>query len=169
MFLRILDKLACKWIDFRQAQNMKRMEKEDPELAQEVGLKKVSAENGNLEMVLSHPSVFMLADDFAGLLNEFGGENYLEFRMMPRIDRGVRPIEVVVKWAGKLSPAQKASKLFSELQEVHAQINAFVVETRRDDILTEEYSADQRIHSCLYQQYQPNKALEADLKNAGEN
>jgi hypothetical protein len=95
--LNILDKIACTWIDWREKRRLQKIVTADPELREEMQFKKITMEDGRLDMVMSHPAVFTLADEFAGLLNEFGGDNYFEFDMLPRIDRGVRPIRVTIQ------------------------------------------------------------------------
>lgn len=116
-----LDKLACWWIDWRQDQNVKTMLKEEPEMAAEIH--KLSADEKGFETVMKSQAVFLLADQAAELLNTYNAKNYVEFDMMPRIDRGVRWIRVTVQWRDGESPAQKATRLEKELEKLKTQLS----------------------------------------------
>ncbi|HMN30824.1 MAG TPA: hypothetical protein PKE45_21905 [Caldilineaceae bacterium] len=49
------------------------------------------------------------------MLNAANAENYLQFDMVPRLDRRLRPIRVTVQWANGMSPAQKVAMLERQL------------------------------------------------------
>ena len=119
--LSTLDKLACRWIDFRQDQNVSRMKQDHPELAGDMSLHKLEVSSKEFEIVASHPAIFLMADEAAALLDAFHATNYVEFDMMPRIDRGKNPIRVTIQWANGEGPAQKAARLERELTKLRSQ------------------------------------------------
>ena len=104
--LEMIDKLAGWWLDWRIGHAIA----QHPEL-HEFGLKKAEFDENGFHVVASFPGVVVLADEAARMLNANGAENYVEFDMMPRLDRGMRPIRVTVQWADGMSPAQKAMML----------------------------------------------------------
>lgn len=108
--LSFVDGLAGKWLDWRMRQKA-----DNDEHAK---LIKVDVNERNMEILMSHPTVAYLADECAQILNESDAENYLSFDMMPRIDRKLPWIRVTIQWANGLSPAQKASKLENELEQL---------------------------------------------------
>lgn len=116
----LLDKLACWWIDWRQDQNVKTMLKEEPEMAAEIH--RLSADKNGFEIVMKSQGVFLLADQAAALLNSHNAQNYVEFDMMPRLDRGMRWIRVTVQWRDGESPAQKASRQEKEIEKLKEQL-----------------------------------------------
>lgn len=109
--LHWLDCLAGHWLDLRTTQAVKN----DPELTQ---MEFVRAETTPIgaDITVMAPSVVILADEAAALLNKQNVENYLTFEMMPRLDRGKKPIRVTVQWASRLSPERKAAKFAEELR-----------------------------------------------------
>lgn len=109
--MNIIDRLACWWINYRQDQELKN----NSELS-DLGIKRVDIEDGVFKVLLSHPSLYLLANEFASMLKEFGVENYISFDMMPRMDKGDRPVRVTLQYADGLSPAQKATKLEERLE-----------------------------------------------------
>ncbi len=111
-----IDRLAGKWFDWRTDRRVK----QNPEL-QEFGLHKAEANERGFYADFITPAAAILADEMATMLEEAHAENYVEFDMMPRLDRGLRPIRVTVQWAGKLSPAQKAAQLAEELAAMTAE------------------------------------------------
>lgn len=112
-----LDRLACKWLDKRMDQVIRNG---DPEL-QKFDLHRAEYRPGSREIIAFAPSVVVLADQAAKLLK--GSENYIEFDMMPRLDRGMRPVRVTVQWASGQSPAQKNSVLTKENQELSQKLS----------------------------------------------
>lgn len=101
-----LDGLAGKWLNWRLDQESKH----NP-VFKEFKLKKLEMHGSTFNMVLEHPVVAIMADECAQFLTENQAQNYVTFDMMPRIDRGLKPIRVTVQWASGVSPAEKASRL----------------------------------------------------------
>lgn len=106
--LHLIDKLAGWWLGWR----MDRFAKNDPACT-ELGLKRVEVGDNGYKIVATAPAIVYLADEAASLLE--GIENYVQFDMMPRIDRGLRPVRVTVQWASGKSPAQRVSELIAAL------------------------------------------------------
>lgn len=102
----MIDSLAGKWLDWRMGSAINA----DPEL-EEMQFKRMEVTEGGYTLVAMHPAIAVLAADAAQLLNDAKAENYVQFDMMPRLDRGIRPIRVTVAWANGLSPATKAARL----------------------------------------------------------
>ena len=111
--LEMIDRLAGWWLDWRT----------DHAIAQhselhEFGLKKAEFDESGFHVVASFPGVVVLADEAARMLDASDVENYIEFDMMPRLDRGLPPVRVTVQWANGMSPAQKAAMLEERIQEL---------------------------------------------------
>lgn len=104
--LHLIDRLAGRWMDWRTDREVRN----NPDL-QDFNLKRFEVEGKSFELVASTQAVAILADQAATLLTESGAENFVEFRMMPRLDRNMKPILVTVQWASKLSPAEKAAMM----------------------------------------------------------
>lgn len=105
-----LDKLACAYLDWRTG----RLVANDPELSGFSLIKAEQNRNG-WEVKAFAPMVVALAEQATDLLEYHGAENYVQFDMMPRLDRGKRPIRVTVQWARGETPAAKATRLENEL------------------------------------------------------
>jgi hypothetical protein len=131
MLQRLLDRLACWWLDYRQDQRVRTMKHDHPELAVEPGLKRVEIGSHEWEMVATHPGVYMMADEMAAFLEANNAKNYCEFDMMPRLDRGTHPIRVTVQWAYGESPAKKAARLEAEVERLQAQRDGWQEEANR--------------------------------------
>ena len=112
--LKLLDRLAGCWLDWRTDQAVKRF---PPELL-ELNLHKVKAGENGWQVVMSAPAVVVLADQAAALLNAEHAENYVQFDMMPRLDRGKPPIRITVQWASGDAPGPTAARRESELAGV---------------------------------------------------
>ncbi len=91
-----------------------------PEL-HEFGLKKAEFDESGFHVVASFPGVVVLADEAARMLDASNAENYIEFDMMPRLDRGLPPVRVTVQWADEMSPAQKAAMLEKRIKELEEE------------------------------------------------
>ena len=115
--LKLLDRLAGCWLDWRTDQAVKRF---PPELL-ELNLHKVKAGENGWQVVMSAPAVVVLADQAAALLNAEHAENYVQFDMMPRLDRGKPPIRITVQWASGEAPGTKAARLESELADLREE------------------------------------------------
>lgn len=110
MILNIIDKMAGLWIDWRIGQAAAK----NPDIG-EFKLKRAEFDENGFHMIASFPGVVMIADEAAAMLEANNAKNYVEFDMMPRLDRGKRPIRITVQWAWKESPAAKAARLEREL------------------------------------------------------
>lgn len=116
--LELLDKLAGRWLDWR----MEQMAARHPEL-HEFGLHRAEVEpDGRFTVTGISVTAAILADEMAAMLNRASADNYIEFDMAPRLDRGIRPVRVTVQWANGLSPAQKATRLEQRVAELEAQL-----------------------------------------------
>lgn len=116
--LHFIDRLAGKWLDWRQDRTIANY---PPELA-DLKLHKVEADSREFRIVAFAPSIVHLADEAAALLNAENAENYLQFDMQPRLDRGKPPIRVTVAWARGESPAAKAARLEDENTELKRRL-----------------------------------------------
>lgn len=106
VLFELIDKLAGKWFDWRMTT--------DPEVKrtyEEFGLKTFEVKDGFFEATYVTPVAAFIAGEFAAMLNAANAKNYIEFDMMPRLDRGMRPIRVTIQWANGISPADKAAQL----------------------------------------------------------
>ncbi len=111
--LRLLDKLAGWYLDWR----VHRAVSNDPELKQ-FQLHKAEMTEHGLEIVAHAPAVTILADQAAALLEANNARNYIQFDMMPRPDRGLRPIRITIQRADGMLPAEKAAKLADALRQL---------------------------------------------------
>lgn len=109
----IIDALASKWLNWRRDQVL-RKSPEWAEIDRELKLHKLENHPGSMKAVLSHPMITVMAEEAAALLNEAHADNYVQFDLMPRLDRGKKPIRVTVQWASKLSPGSKNDLLERE-------------------------------------------------------
>lgn len=113
-----LDRLAGWWLDWRTD----RAARQDPRFS-DFGLTKFEATGKSQELVISTEMVAIIADHAATMLQENNAENFVQFDMMPRLDRGLRPVRVTVQWAYGLSPAQKCAQLEKKVAELQAEID----------------------------------------------
>lgn len=116
--LSTIDRLAGRWLDWR----MDRAARTKPEFG-EFGLKRLDATMDGWEIVATYPAVAIIADEMAGFLNAYKADNYVQFDMMPRLDRGLRPVRVTVSWARGEMPSKKAARLEGELKAAHDALN----------------------------------------------
>lgn len=112
----VLDLIASRWLDWRTSQAVQSANARGEML----NLKRATVENGTLDMVMAGPAVIELVNDAAAILNQQNAKNYVEFEMMPRLDRAARPIRVTIQWANGLSPAQMCEQLRAELETLRA-------------------------------------------------
>lgn len=119
--LELLDRLAGWWLDYRTDQRVKN----SPEYAEfsKLSISKLDPSTG--ELVFNGSFIAYFADEAATFLDKHNAENYVQFDMLPRIDRGLRPVRVTVAWAKGESPASKAARLEHELKEEHARTELF--------------------------------------------
>jgi hypothetical protein len=115
--LHLIYRLAGRWLDWRTDRKVRK----NPDL-QDFAVRKFDATGKSFELVASTQAVAIFADEAATFLDENNAENYVEFDMLPRMDRGLRPIRVTVQWANKMSPADKAAKLAAEVEEYRSRL-----------------------------------------------
>lgn len=116
--LKIIDRLAGLWLDWRMDQ-----ESVKNPVMKEFDLKKAEFDENGFHAIASFPGIAILADEAANMLTASSAKNYLEFDMMPRLDRGLRPIRVTVQWAEGESPAAQAEHLRQELESLKNEIS----------------------------------------------
>lgn len=144
--LTLIDKLAGWWLDWRF--------KQFAEIPTELGnfeLKKVVLEDDGLTVEGVSPVVAVLAEQAAMMLQKGNAENYLEFDMMPRLDRGLKMIRVTVQWAHGKSPAQRVTEYETERATL----------TKRVETLEAELASRQLYIDALNATRKRNKALRA--------
>lgn len=112
--LHYLDRLAGWWLDWRTTQAMKN----EPGDWQRFDLQKMEVEKNGWNVVAFAPGIVALADQAAALMNAERAENFVQFDMKPRLDRGKPDIRVTVQWAHGMSPAEKAAKLSAEVERL---------------------------------------------------
>jgi len=113
MILRLLDKLAGRWLDWRTDRAIT----SDPEL-QKFKLHRVGINSNGIEIMAYAPGIAIFADQASELLNAAHAKNYVQFDMLPRLDRGLRPVRVTVQWAYGMSPVEKNAKLQDALRQL---------------------------------------------------
>ena len=119
MIPTLIDRLAGLWIDWR----IGRAASNNPEIG-EFKLQRAEFDENGFHMIASFPGVVMIADEAAAMLEANNAKNYVQFDMMPRLDRGKRPICVTVQWAWAESPAAKAARLERELEILTEALDA---------------------------------------------
>lgn len=115
--LTFIDRMCGAWLDWRMTQLIAH----DLELSKFEFKKAEFTPDGFTTTGIS-PMAAIIANEAAQMLNRVGAENFITFDMMPRLDRGLRPVRMTVQWADRLSPAAKAEKLTQELQTAQARI-----------------------------------------------
>ncbi len=121
--LKLIDKLAAGWINWR----MYRVASKDPDWKEltELHIKSIEVTDTNgINILGTAPAVAYLADEAAELLTKNDAKNFIQFDMMPRIDRGLKPIRVTVQWASGLSPAEKCAGLERQINDYRAVYKA---------------------------------------------
>ncbi|MEL0099842.1 MAG: hypothetical protein VW907_09825 [Opitutae bacterium] len=83
-------------------------------------------ESYSVNAIMEHPGVAILAEDACSLLEKSGGKNYFEFTLMPRIDRGIRPIVITVRWHDGMTPGEKAARLDAALTDLTVTCDVFL-------------------------------------------
>ena len=109
----VLDGLAGRWLDWR----MERAVAATPELAR-FQPRKVEWQDGRWQFEGFSPAVPLLAEECARILMQSNAPNYLEFEFLPRIDRGLRPVALTVRWLDGEMPSAKATRLAAELERI---------------------------------------------------
>jgi len=104
-----IDKLAGRWLDYRMRGRIQ----------SDVRLKEFSQKDNETRIWLTAPGIVDLADQCAALLDEYHAQNYLEFKMLPRLDRGVFPMVVTVMRQNGVTPGEKAAGLVRVVRQAH--------------------------------------------------
>lgn len=86
--------------------------------AAQATFKKASFDETGMSATFIHENIAILANDAAAMLNAANADNYLQFDMVPRLDRGMRPIRVTVQWANGESPADQNARLRKEIEQL---------------------------------------------------
>lgn len=81
--LNLLDRIACKWLDWRQSQNIAQWKRDNPEMSQDMGIHKVEVGSHEMEMVLMHPGIYVMADEAAAFLNANNAKNIAQKALAP--------------------------------------------------------------------------------------
>lgn len=116
----ILDRLACWWLDRRASDGAAQIAAE-----RRVTMHRMSAGPEGFRMDVLAPDLIHLIDQAAALLNAQSAENYIQFDMLPRLDRtGQRPIRVTIQWMEGESPAQQNARLRDELARLRDAVAA---------------------------------------------
>lgn len=118
--LSLIDKAAGKWLDWRMDREIRKSGYDEG-----FGLKKVEVKDGEFQGTFVTPAVAIMAQEGAEMLEAANADNYVQFDMMPRLDRGLKPIRVTIQWAHGLAPAQKASKMESALRQAVSCLEAW--------------------------------------------
>lgn len=119
--LTIIDRLAGKWLDWRTDMEVR----QNKEL-QELGIKEVSYKDGETGITISGQAVAILADHAAQFLDENNAKNYVQFDMMPRLDRNLKPVRVTVQWASGMSPSQMVFDVKGKLNDLVSRAQTLV-------------------------------------------
>jgi len=125
--LRVIDRLAGRWFDWRQDREIAKV----PEI-RDLGFHKAEVTEdgaflfqlvgGQREGGPVSTAIAYMADEAAAMLQANKAENYVQFDMMPRLDREVRPIRVTVQYASGESPARKAARLLAENERLRSRV-----------------------------------------------
>ncbi len=116
--LHLIDKLAGRWLDWRTAQSIKA----NVDLAQ-FRVERLDVDDDSLNLAISHPAVAEMADIMSTFLLDHNAENYVEFDMIPRIDRGSRPVRVTVQWADGMPPSEMVDELKAQLAATQTELD----------------------------------------------
>lgn len=117
VLLSAVDRLAGWWLDWR----MTRAIASQPDLAR-FDLRKVEASAKGWEIEAFAPAVPILAGQCARLMAHYGAQNYIEFELLPRLDRGLRPIVMTIRWANGELPSARAARFEADLQRINAAL-----------------------------------------------
>lgn len=123
--LNWIDKLASLWLDMRTRANMKQYNAENGTEFKSIKYDQ-GGENYSVNAIMEHPGVAIFAEEACSLLEKGGGKNYLEFTLMPRIDRGIRPIVITVRWHDGMTPGEKAARLDAALTDLTVTCDVFL-------------------------------------------
>lgn len=113
---KVLAKLErlCSWyLEWRTGQWVKK----NPDLAR-FDLHRADFSQRDWSITALAPSVALLAEQGAALLDANEAKNYVEFELMPRLDRGLRPIRVTVRWSNGRLPSQEVARLKGRFAEI---------------------------------------------------
>lgn len=129
--LRIFDRLAGWWLDWRMGWNVAH----SPDVkAAGLSLKRASLEQGKFEAMLAAPEslVLPLVQEMSTMLAAAGAEAYIGIDFMPRPDKGIRPIRVTIQYADRYSPAEKAARLVGVVNSLREGLVGMAVAWRAE-------------------------------------
>ena len=162
---RPLDKLAGWWLTLRTRQEAAK----HPEL--QLRLAEFDESEGTTTATYMSPMIASLADQAAAMLESANAQNYVQFDMWPRVDRGLPCVRVTVGWANGDMPAEKAARLEEErnklLYDFWDLLDAVVAQT--DDTLWA--AGEQTAHEALADladHYNPTISAEFDARLEGD-
>jgi len=112
-----LDAIAQAWLEWRTDYEVRHNEELQAVLG-DLGIRKMEVSEGRMDTTMMSPVVATLAEECAAWLDAHDAENYVQVDMLPRLDRGLRPIRLTVQWAYGESPAQQNARLRKELAEI---------------------------------------------------
>ena len=165
--LSLVDRLAAWWLNWRilsfasdrfshewgRAEGDARTERafKGTPAWEETKLARLEAEaNGTMQAILESPSVVIMAQEAAALLDATNAENFFTFDMWPRLDRAIDPIRVTVEWVARNGPVKQLDQAKRALQlqeavneQLRAQLAALTpaVSLTDADLLAEEGNA----------------------------
>lgn len=113
----ILDRLAYWWIDWRHERWVRRTP-EIKKAVDDLGLRRFEICDGRYETTFVTEAAAFIANEMAQLLTEAGAENYVEFDMLPKLERKLPPVRVTIQWANGESPAAQNERLRKEIAEL---------------------------------------------------
>jgi len=119
MLKNLIDRAAMWWIN-------RRMDREVAELKKQPGYEQLELHKANFDengwsVDMIHRDVATLAAGAAEMLTKQSAENYVQMVMYPKLESGIRPVEVTVRWYfGGLTPAQKNTALQKKLDAAKA-------------------------------------------------
>jgi len=113
MMLKLIDKAAGKWLDYRMGRMKQRYKKTSG-----IEFKKAEITPDGFTAEGISPAIAILADEASKMLKRAGADNYVQFDMLARVDFAVKPIRVTVQWARGESPGQQNARLRRELDEL---------------------------------------------------
>lgn len=117
--MNLIDRFAEWWL----AKSTERYIKHNPEISEKFQLKRAEFTPGGMDILMLCPDIVMLANEAAALLRKNNAKNYVQFDMMPRLDKGVKPIRVTIQWAEGMSPAVKNAELEKKIKVLEALLH----------------------------------------------
>jgi hypothetical protein len=118
--LNLIDRAASWWLN-------RRIEAQAAVVAKDTGVKfhKASMTPDGFNIVLVAPDLLLLIEQAAKCLNHYNAPNYIQFEMIPRLDRSPRPrpIRVTIQWMDGESPSEQNARLRAEVEALKAKLD----------------------------------------------